>query len=81
VAGLRSAFLFAGTRTLVGSLHAVPDAQTRQLMEVFYAGLREGKGKLESLNAARLALIERLRQDKKAAHPFFWASFVLVGAP
>lgn len=81
VAGLRSAFLFAGTQTLVGSLYEVPDRETRQLMQTFYAGLRQQQGKLQSLNAARLKLIEQLRAEQGAAHPFFWASFVLVGAP
>lgn len=81
VAGLRSAFLFAGTRTLVGSLYEVPDEPTRRLMQTFYAGLREQRGKLESLNAARLELIAELREKQGTAHPFFWASFVLVGEP
>ncbi|MBA3480403.1 MAG: CHAT domain-containing protein, partial [Pirellulales bacterium] len=81
VAGLRSAFLFAGTQTLIGSLYEVPDRETLQLMQSFYAGLRQRKGKLPSLNAARLKLIDRLRAEGGAAHPFFWASFVLVGQP
>lgn len=80
VAGLRSAFLFAGAQTIVGSLHEVPDRETGELMKRFFANLSEGQGKLESLNAARLALISELREQHGAAHPFLWASFVLVGA-
>ncbi|MEX0612701.1 MAG: CHAT domain-containing protein [Pirellulales bacterium] len=81
VAGLRSAFLFAGARTLVGSLYEVPDQETRELMRTFYARLRQGRGKLNSLNEARLDAIRQQRQSHGAAHPFFWASFVLVGEP
>jgi CHAT domain-containing protein len=81
VAGLRSAFMFAGAETLVGSLYEVPDQETRQLMHDFYAGLCAGRGKLESLNEARRAMIARRRNATGVAHPFFWSSFVLVGEP
>ena len=79
--GLRRAFLYAGARTLVNSLFEVPDAQTREMMRSFYGGMKAGKGKLEALHAAQLEMIRRRRQEHQAAHPFFWASFVLVGDP
>jgi hypothetical protein len=81
VAGLRSALLFAGAQTIVGSLYAVPDEETRELMHDFYTGIRAGGGKLESLNTAQQAMIARRRAKNAAAHPFFWASFILVGEP
>jgi CHAT domain-containing protein len=81
VYGLRRAFLYAGSRTLVTSLFKVPDAETRQMMQRFYSGLKAGKGKLEALHEAQLAVIQQRRQEHGAAHPFFWASFVLVGDP
>jgi CHAT domain-containing protein len=79
VTGLRSAFMFAGARTLVGSLYEVPDDETRELMHDFYADICSGRGKLDSLNAAQKKMIARRRAAHGAAHPFFWASFVLVG--
>lgn len=79
VAGMRSAFLFAGARTIVGSLYEVPNAETRQLLKPFYEGVAANRGKLASLNAAKLDFIARRRQETGAAHPFYWASFVLVG--
>ncbi|MFO0968647.1 MAG: CHAT domain-containing tetratricopeptide repeat protein [Gemmataceae bacterium] len=79
VSGLRWAFLYAGARTLVTSLFEVPDAETRDLMKAFYARL--GEGKLAALHGAQRALIEQRRMRNGAAHPFFWASFVLVGDP
>lgn len=81
VYGLRHAFLYAGARSLVTSLFEVPDAETRELMRGFYEGLDARRGKLQALHETQLALVRKRRRDKEAAHPFFWASFVLVGDP
>ncbi len=58
-----------------------PDEQTRQMMQRFYGGLKAGRGKLTSLHDAQLEMIRQRRQQHGAAHPFLWASFVLVGDP
>lgn len=79
VYGLRRAFLYAGAETLVTSLFEVPDAETRELMKRFYTGVSAGQGKLQALNSAQRRFLEERRTDRGAAHPFFWASFVLVG--
>ena len=81
VYGLRRAFLYAGARTLVTSLFEVPDEQTRELMGRFYGALKAGQAKLEALHGAQLELLRQRRAAGGAAHPFFWASFVLVGDP
>lgn len=81
VMGMRSAFLFAGARTIVGSLFEAPNAETRQLMKPFYESVAASEGKLAALNAAKLALIKDRRETEGAAHPFSWASFILVGEP
>jgi len=81
VFGLRRAFLFAGARTLVTSLFEVPDKETCDLMKHFYSGLRSGQGKLAALHSAELTMLQRRRLTGGAAHPFFWASFVMVGDP
>ena len=81
VFGLRRAFFFAGARTLVSSLFEVPDAQTREMMQTFYGGMKSGKSKIDALRDAQLAMIEKRRKSEQAAHPFFWASFVLIGDP
>jgi CHAT domain-containing protein/Tfp pilus assembly protein PilF len=79
VFGLRRAFLYAGADTLLVSLFKVPDAETRELMRAFYRGVRDGKGKAESLHEAKRAVIAARRAAGGAAHPFFWASFVAIG--
>jgi CHAT domain-containing protein/Flp pilus assembly protein TadD len=81
VYGLRRAFLHAGARTLVTSLFSVPDQETRELMQAFYAALRAGKSRLEALHTAQRDIIRQRRASRGAAHPFFWASFVAVGDP
>jgi tetratricopeptide (TPR) repeat protein len=83
VTGLRSALLFAGAESVVGSLFEVPDEATRELMTRFFAGLKESQGrrKLGSLDEAKRSFIAERRKTTGAAHPFFWASFVLVGKP
>jgi len=81
VSGLRRAFLQAGARTLITSLYKVPDSATQALMSEFYKRLAAGATKLEALRDAQLAIIAQRRHSQEAAHPFFWASFVLVGDP
>jgi CHAT domain-containing protein len=81
VYGLRRAFLYAGARALVTSLFEVPDAETRALMGRFYGGLHAGRGKLAALHEAQLQMLRQRREAHGAAHPFFWASFILVGDP
>jgi CHAT domain-containing protein/Tfp pilus assembly protein PilF len=81
VYGLRRAFLYAGVRTMVTSLFEVPDQETRELMKRFYKELSTGQGKLTALHTAQRGLLEERRQKQGTAHPFFWASFVLVGDP
>ena len=59
----------------------VPDTETRELMNGFCRGLKKGNGKLASLHAAQTEMLQRRRAMIGAAHPFYWASFVLVGDP
>ena len=81
VQGLQRAFLLAGARSLIMSLYSVPDAESRELMRDFYGSLKAGKTKAAALHEAELKMIRERRTKGGAAHPFFWASFVLVGEP
>ena len=81
VDGLRRAFQNAGARTIISTLFKVPDKESAQMMKRFYEGLKAGKGKLESLHEAQLSVIAERRKKEGTAHPFFWASFVLLGDP
>jgi CHAT domain-containing protein len=79
VYGLRRAFLYAGARTLVTTLFIVPSDASAELMKSFYTHLASGKGKLEALHQAQKDMIRERREKGGAAHPFFWASFTLIG--
>jgi CHAT domain-containing protein len=79
VYGLRRAFQTAGTKALVMSLFDAPDDETRQLMERFYKAVASGKEMLQALQEGRRSILEERRRTVGAAHPLFWAGFVLVG--
>ena len=71
--GLTRAFLVAGVSRVLAALWPVDDATTAELMFDFYAGLRRGQPPGVALRQAQLAARQR------RAHPFYWASFSLMG--
>jgi len=73
--GLSRAFFYAGTPSLVVSLWSVADASTADIMIEFYRRLNRGEGKAEALRSAKRQALDADR----LAHPFHWASFILVG--
>ena len=74
---LAEAFAMAGSPTLIATLWAVDDVETRTVAETFYDNLaNKNKDKLDALRAGQLALIH----SPEYAHPFFWASFLLIGS-
>ncbi len=81
VFGLRRAIEQAGARSLIMSLWVVADRETVDLMSSFYRHWLGGDTQTDALRKARLAMIAQLEQERGYAHPFYWAPFVLVGAP
>jgi CHAT domain-containing protein len=84
--GLTRSFLYAGAEQVLVSLWSVNDASTAILMGRFYANLKEGWPASEALQEAKAALRATVSTGSGGrqvayAHPFFWAPFVLVGAP
>ncbi|MGH9972202.1 MAG: CHAT domain-containing tetratricopeptide repeat protein [Pyrinomonadaceae bacterium] len=75
VFGLRRSFVLAGTKTLVMSLWKVPDAQTQELMEGFYARILAGEPRAEALRQSQLEM------KKKYPHPVNWGAFICQGDP
>jgi CHAT domain-containing protein len=74
--GLTRAFQYAGARSVLASLWAVPDRTTVELMGTFYEGLRRGLAKDEALRQAQRAAI---RKGGVGSRPFRWAGFQLFG--
>jgi CHAT domain-containing protein len=74
--GLAGFALRSGARSTIASLWSVNDKSTAQLMQEFYRQLTTAQlSKSEALRQAQLKLL----QNPLYKHPYFWASFVLVG--
>ena len=76
VYGLRRALALAGTESQVLSLWSVGDSSTRALMRAFYDSMALGVGRAEALRRAKLHML----QQRRFAHPYYWAAFILTGA-
>ncbi len=76
--GLAGLALRSGAYSTLASLWSVNDQSTSVLMSEFYRQLTQSKSpitKAESLRQAQLTLLE----NPKYNHPYFWASFILIG--
>lgn len=84
-AGMARSFLVAGSQAVVASHWQVESRATKMLMEKFGVFLKNN-GRLPALEAARKAVknaVVEYGEHRKIkvsyAHPYFWASFVLLG--
>jgi CHAT domain-containing protein len=76
VLNLARAFLFSGARSAVVSLWNVSDLSGTHFMKQFYQHLAAGTSGVEALRQVKLELIA---SRKAMSHPFYWASFILIG--
>jgi len=77
VLGVSSAFVSAGSASIVATLWPVDDRVTAGLVERFYAELEQGATVGAALGRAQ----EAVAREPATAHPFYWAGFVLIGDP
>ncbi|GBF78622.1 CHAT domain-containing protein [Aphanothece sacrum] len=76
VLGLAGVAVRSGARSTLATLWSVQDQSTVDLMSQFYKTLNQsGVSKAEALRQAQLSLLHSAQYQ----HPFYWASFVLVG--
>jgi len=75
LAGLTTAFLVAGARSVVGTLWAVDDRVTERLVRAFYEQLARGLPGAAALREAQ----RTIRGTPATRHPYYWAGFVLAG--
>ncbi len=74
--GLAGVAVRAGARSTLASLWFVSDRATSLLMSKFYQELTATQDtKAEALRQAQLSIL----QQKRLAHPYYWAAFILVG--
>ncbi|WP_434685324.1 CHAT domain-containing protein [Pseudanabaena minima] len=78
ILGLAGIALRSGARSTIGSLWAVNDDSTSQLMSNFYDILIKQPtiSKAEALQQSQLSVLK----DSQYRHPYYWAAFVLVGS-
>jgi CHAT domain-containing protein len=76
VYGLRRALVIAGAESQLVSLWKVDDVATQELMAAYYERLLAGEGRAEALRQVQLAMI----QDRALRRPYYWASFIPIGA-
>jgi CHAT domain-containing protein len=76
--GLAWAFLRAGARRVVATQWDVGDAASPDLMDRFYEHLLAGSPPADALRQAKLTM---LRPGNRHSRPFYWAPFILYGAP
>ena len=74
VVSLANGFIFAGAGCVVSSLWNVADAQTAELMRLFYASMADGRSHAEALALAKREMIRR-----SDSAPYFWSGFMISG--
>jgi CHAT domain-containing protein len=78
VIGLSRSFFIAGARSVVVSQWVVSDISTAQLMKDFYQQMVNNAAKPAALREAKLRM---LQSGSETRHPYYWAPFVIIGAP
>jgi CHAT domain-containing protein/tetratricopeptide (TPR) repeat protein len=82
--GLVAAFEQAGARSVLATLWSIDEAAA-EVMSGFYAAMAAGMSTPAALRQAKLQLLKQRvnigKTEVSLAHPFFWAPFILVGAP
>jgi len=73
--GLTRAFLYAGAPAVCVSLWKVADKSSPHLMSAFYEVILAGQSPAGALRAAQ----QKLDGQRRFAHPYWWAPFVVVG--
>jgi len=71
VFGLQRAFKLAGVKNMLLSLWKIPDAETAELMSLFYGHYLKGMTARESLYQAQ-------KEMRKKYTAFYWAAFVVI---
>jgi tetratricopeptide (TPR) repeat protein len=77
VMSIAHAFRYSGASGVVMSHWPVDDNSTYKIMSSFFENLSNGDGKSMALRKAKLDFISEAEPERK--HPFYWASFTLIG--
>ncbi|NND05911.1 MAG: CHAT domain-containing protein [Saprospiraceae bacterium] len=78
LASLARGFSYAGAKSIVTSLWDVQDKAATDIMQYFYTNLAEDLPKDQALQRAKMSYLEK--STGNLMHPFFWATFILIGS-
>jgi CHAT domain-containing protein/Flp pilus assembly protein TadD len=78
VLSIAHSFAYAGCPSVVMSIWQIDEKTSAEIIELFYAFLKEGQSKNDALRNAKLKFIESHR-DEELSHPYYWSGLVLVG--
>ncbi len=80
IISLARSFTYAGAAAVVTSLWNVREKANKEIIYDFYSLLKKGKPKDEALRSAKLNFLKNInRDDHMDAHPYFWATMVVIG--
>jgi CHAT domain-containing protein len=74
VMSMGRAFQYAGAKSVLMTLWEAATESSVKLTESFFRHRKNGKTKLEALQAARDDI-----RNEGYKHPYFWSAFILVG--
>ncbi len=77
IASLARAFTYAGAESLIATRWNVNDRTTKDLVNGFLRGLKEGLPKHEALRQSILHFLDH--SELRYAHPFYWSAFMTIG--
>lgn len=77
VMDLSRAFFYAGAKNVISTLWNVEDQSTAELMTIFYKKLEKETNISESLQNAKLEMLNS--KNQKFRHPKYWSPFLLIG--
>ena len=77
IMSLSRAFKYAGCPNIVMSLWKANDETTKDIIVDFYKSLKDDKGKAQALTESKKKFLATC--DQKYTHPYYWATFVLIG--
>ncbi|MCB0581540.1 MAG: CHAT domain-containing protein [Phaeodactylibacter sp.] len=78
IISLARGFAYAGAKSILTTFWAVNDQSTTEVMGRFYRHLKKGESKDAALHRAKAEYISS-QADPFEAHPFYWASYIVIG--
>jgi CHAT domain-containing protein len=74
---ISGAMLQAGAKSVVSSVHELPDKSTSLITRSFFDNLHAGMKKSEALRKAKLDFL--FENGSSKSHPVYWAGLILIG--